>query len=99
MYDVGGQAQASGLSFRRLATIGRRQWWVVVGCVVLAAAGAVGYGKTKSVTYTAVVPVTVATPTYVTPVSGVSGAAPSSTAGLLVGNLSPTVEVQAPAVR
>jgi succinoglycan biosynthesis transport protein ExoP len=99
MYDVASQTQASGLSFRRLAVIGRRQWWVVVGCVLLAGVGAGGYVKTKSVSYTAVAQVTVALPTYTTLPAGNSGTPTISTSALLAGSLSPIVEVQDSSVR
>lgn len=92
MNEMTGQPTQSGLSFRRLAVIGKRQWWVVIGCVLLAAVGSAGYYKTSKVTYTAAATVTVTPPAI-----GTSAAAstPTSSTGnaLFQGSLDPAAEV------
>lgn len=96
MNEMTGQPAPSGLSFRRLAVIGKRQWWVVIGCIVLAAVGSAAYYKTSKVTYTVGATVTVTPPSL-----GSSAAAtPTSSTGnaLFQGDLDPAAEVASPAV-
>jgi polysaccharide biosynthesis transport protein len=97
----------TGNSFRRLGLAARRQWWVVLGCVLLAAVGSVGYVKTRVVSYSASAAVSLASP--FTPSSSSSGASSSSgtesstsssqiSAALLTGPLSPATEIAKPGV-
>jgi hypothetical protein len=99
MYDVGTTLAPSGLSFRRLAVIGKRQWWVVLGCVLLAVAGSVGYSKTRAVTYTVQATVGVTPPSYGGVSTGSGSAGSTATTSLLFAtNLNPALEIQSPAV-
>lgn len=98
MYELGAQAPAAGLSLRRLRVVARRQWWVVLVCVLLAAVGSAAYVKTRPVTYTASTVVNVAPPAFTNATSG--GATPTASSGLLKGTLDPAQEVLAePVVR
>jgi polysaccharide biosynthesis transport protein len=100
MYEPAAPTSSGGLSFRRLALIGRRQWWVVVGCIVLAGAGSLGYVKTRTISYSAVATVTVTPPSFSSSSSGNSGStsASSSASALYAGALSPAAEIANPSV-
>jgi succinoglycan biosynthesis transport protein ExoP len=61
----------------RLAQVLRRQWWVVVACVAVAALGALGYAKTRPTTYLATRSVTLPQATIPVANSSSSSSGPS----------------------
>ncbi len=95
MYELASQAQPTGLSFGRLAQIGKRQWWVVVLCIVLAALGSLVYVKTRPITYSVAADVIVGNASVN---SSSNPTTQAQNAALLVGGLAPAAEIKAPAV-
>ncbi len=57
-----GSGATSALGAPRLLAVGRRQWWVLLSCVILAAGGALVYVKTKGQTYVSAVQVSISAP-------------------------------------
>jgi succinoglycan biosynthesis transport protein ExoP len=100
MYEVAAPTAPSGLSARRLLVIGKRQWWVVIGCILLAALGSVGYVKTRTVSYSATTTVNVAPPAYASGSTGNSGSGGTSAGApaLFSGDLNPLTEIYSHAV-
>jgi polysaccharide biosynthesis transport protein len=99
MYETAAATPPGGLAFRRLGLIARRQWWIVVGCIVLAGAGSLAYVKTRTITYTATASVTVVPANFST-ATGTSGSttASASASAIFSGTLAPSQEIAATSV-